>query len=647
MNWTGGRLQRHSRNAGQAVVQRQKQHFAKVRTQLQNGRTAHAVPFRPSFLDEEGLDLRDQLPSFGVGSVRNVGQSKRLQQRLDEEEAATPDARMSGRGRALRARNAQAAGARTFRRGHRATSSDGLVTHERASSLNGGRNHRKRGNAEKRKLTDMTEEYQLLEANRKRLLKRQDWVGLAPSRPVNMHFASRRDKDKICKRGKIEERPIIQQASKEKIMRWPPHHTDGKSPRPYMSGAFLNDIEGVKIRIGIDALTNQPSTQHSQTAGMSPAESSDPMLFDIHQSMYMASKEALQHTQSASTNHRIPIRSFTQIHTALPERLFPEEQASESGPEEDQQPDRSHASDFHPDFCMAQGITQRDRDRDQQRNFGKYVPANASPQKGNIGASFHVTEHVGGAARPFRLVFNDPYNFSAKGPCGALQGNVEGPTPPRDAGLPEFRDEENETGNEQENVRIGERLARESPIVNDAPWKIFLAIPDDSSSHSTTGLGLLRLSQRPDNTTKHPLDPTVESRRATVGNATRTSSSSHISASLASISRADRSSRPGCLWQRINKRGKSPVRKGLHDVFQSEELWKAFVFGNNNPPASDTIRGNPMVENEKSPITPLAYRPSRILIPSSLAVASSANSILLPAPSRLVSREASCVSDSI
>ena len=79
MNWMGGRLQRHSRNTGNGVINRQKQHFAKVRTQLQNSAAQHTIPFRPSFLQEVGVSLGRKLPPFCDRSSGRVGYSRRLQ----------------------------------------------------------------------------------------------------------------------------------------------------------------------------------------------------------------------------------------------------------------------------------------------------------------------------------------------------------------------------------------------------------------------------------------------------------------------------------------------------------------------------------------------------------------------------------------
>ena len=54
MNWTGGRLQRHSSNSTNGVVAKQKQHFAKVRARLQTGENSqNNLQFQPNFLPSE------------------------------------------------------------------------------------------------------------------------------------------------------------------------------------------------------------------------------------------------------------------------------------------------------------------------------------------------------------------------------------------------------------------------------------------------------------------------------------------------------------------------------------------------------------------------------------------------------------------
>lgn len=85
MNWTGGSLQRHSKRASKDIVNRQKAHFARVRTTLQNGPNPQPAPFVPSYFQDEDVGPGGRLPTFGIGSVRHAGHSKRLQERRDKE----------------------------------------------------------------------------------------------------------------------------------------------------------------------------------------------------------------------------------------------------------------------------------------------------------------------------------------------------------------------------------------------------------------------------------------------------------------------------------------------------------------------------------------------------------------------------------
>ncbi|KAF2087478.1 hypothetical protein K490DRAFT_57083 [Saccharata proteae CBS 121410] len=87
------RLQRHSGNNKNALTNRQKQHFAKVRTQLQHVTTAHRSPFAPDYLAAEHpaeirvSDHSSKLPQ--AAAPRSDGGRDR-QQTLDEFEDVAP-----------------------------------------------------------------------------------------------------------------------------------------------------------------------------------------------------------------------------------------------------------------------------------------------------------------------------------------------------------------------------------------------------------------------------------------------------------------------------------------------------------------------------------------------------------------------------
>jgi len=90
MNWTGGTLQRLKAGRQNGVLQKQKEHFAKMRARLQNAPNSSAPPFFPSYIKYNDLNQGGRLSSFSSGTVRHVGHSKRLQQdRRDREESYT------------------------------------------------------------------------------------------------------------------------------------------------------------------------------------------------------------------------------------------------------------------------------------------------------------------------------------------------------------------------------------------------------------------------------------------------------------------------------------------------------------------------------------------------------------------------------
>ena len=90
MNWTGGRLQRHSHRNQDSTLQRQKQHFAKVRTRLQHTRQSQSLLFQPSFLRHDASTLADNGMLARHDSHRDVGHAKSRQATLEEFDSTKP-----------------------------------------------------------------------------------------------------------------------------------------------------------------------------------------------------------------------------------------------------------------------------------------------------------------------------------------------------------------------------------------------------------------------------------------------------------------------------------------------------------------------------------------------------------------------------
>src|SRR4051794_14837057 len=95
---------------------------------------------------------------------------------------------------------------------------------------------------------------QLLEANRKRLLEQQDWVGIDHSKPVNLHFMSRSEKDRIGKRRRVR--------GQFGATARPKHDNDCLGYQPQPAGGTVaarllpvptqNDVKDIRIRVGTD-----------------------------------------------------------------------------------------------------------------------------------------------------------------------------------------------------------------------------------------------------------------------------------------------------------------------------------------------------------------------------------------------------------
>lgn len=95
MNWVGGRLQRHSKASKNEVLQRQKQHFAKLRQQLQKGSEPSSNPFHPGW----STGIRDDMSTGLADMSRGKSQrpSQKSQRKLEDFDNTAPMARRLSR----------------------------------------------------------------------------------------------------------------------------------------------------------------------------------------------------------------------------------------------------------------------------------------------------------------------------------------------------------------------------------------------------------------------------------------------------------------------------------------------------------------------------------------------------------------------
>jgi len=123
-------------------------------------------------------------------------------------------------------------------------------------------------------------ETRLLEANKKRLLTQPDWVGIHASKPVSLQFLSREQKEKIGKRRatRATHGAIKKQKVDRRSWRKDPDHQRATFVKSFHDGVRRNSGESIRIRIGVDALTDTYSTQPQEYA--QSHASSESMLFD-------------------------------------------------------------------------------------------------------------------------------------------------------------------------------------------------------------------------------------------------------------------------------------------------------------------------------------------------------------------------------
>jgi hypothetical protein len=307
MNWTGGRLQRGQKNSGNTAANRQTQHFAKVRLQVQNNNpsTHRTVPFRSSFLIHDGSSLAGHTAPIGPDVQRHVGHVPRIQKTLEEYRSTAPLARrlasMKKRAptRAHSRRRADASSRNIPRQAARVMQRQPEPTRLEAHNQNSHpRIQRVKSNASspassrKKEHVQQSVEVETVEANRKRLLQQSDWVGLAPSRPIQMQFWSCQDKERIGKRRRIDREIDARRAVIRGVKSQGGYNGETiLTHRPFRSGMLPNIPKRVSVRIGDDLLMSDIVDSSSeieeaiqpQAVPVIHRQSSDTMLFDAEE----------------------------------------------------------------------------------------------------------------------------------------------------------------------------------------------------------------------------------------------------------------------------------------------------------------------------------------------------------------------------
>ena len=249
MNWTGGRLKRHSKANGNQLLKSQKQYFAKARQQLQNGPGA-APPSRFSLF--EGL-----LPSDGY---RTFGHTP-----LDPRHPS----------RALKGPNRQnpSSSEREPRSSNVLSANNGVS--EPISPV--------RRESKSAQILKSREEPNSLDWIKQKLLRNSDWAGLAVAKPLSITFTPAEEMERIGRRRKVTKeerrrtgRPFGQQHVHHNLIR-PFDKGQNQSPAP------ANDPTDLSIRIGSNihqTLTTKSSVQRQPVSPSHNSTAAEPMLLD-------------------------------------------------------------------------------------------------------------------------------------------------------------------------------------------------------------------------------------------------------------------------------------------------------------------------------------------------------------------------------
>jgi hypothetical protein len=419
----------------------------------------------------------------------------------------------------------------------------------------------------------------LLEKNKKRLLSQPDWIGMDPSKPVSLRFPSSKEKDRIGKRRKITgtHRAVMRQRLHAEPAAQPERDTLG---RVFENGA-VRKIDNVRIRIGTDALTNTYSNQpnESEHSQASP----DPMLFyqeephaqhdaeepnlappvnpQLHASINAPGQASAVHYE-----HRPSGENMRRFVTTRPHEPSSSRDGSGQG-----------SSAYYGQLKLQ-----------SQRAITTHEERNCSPPTSRL------MHDVQGNERALHLVFGDS-NSSAAG-CGRILWEnhdicdtqlAHEPLPTRVSKAGPMH----QLTSDRKQSPVDETSAV-LPIVDEEPWRTYLAISDGGSSHSDAAIGFRNgmLHDRP--TPQHSNEVvTNRSQHVSQGDQGRISSPA-VFTSLPSVKRGMRKSMAKNLSAVDSTRRWSLDKEDPQTLTEDERLWQAFVFGSDMSSPSQSMHNH-------------------------------------------------------
>ena len=242
MDWTGGTRRRYAQTGkNNDIVQKQKAHFAKVR----NAGQQHPPSSMPDFMREAVVSKGYQLTTAPQRGQSKISQATRGSSRNSTSAAARQ------RGQAAHARSSAING----RHGSRHEPAHPVRNEMKAASSRGSKRSRDQANS-----TNLTEEERALQAARRRLLARSDWLGLDASKPLKIDFPANRESYRVGKRRKVKKASPRQPSRGIQHRRvTPPFQHRECLGRPLLSDAGVDESIDIKIGTGAFGSQSQPS----------------------------------------------------------------------------------------------------------------------------------------------------------------------------------------------------------------------------------------------------------------------------------------------------------------------------------------------------------------------------------------------------
>ncbi|CZR53158.1 uncharacterized protein PAC_03036 [Phialocephala subalpina] len=313
MNWTGGRLQRHS-NAADNVKQRQKQHFARVQ---QNLRCAPKFksPAKWSVFD---LIAEDRQQSLRESSV--VQLAPKASSREESRSTSKLPARLLPTAHAARKREHNRIKPTPVPDDdlYNATPPPWKYKQERKDllSLSGVGS-----------VGEQQQEEESMSEKRRRILRRGDWVGVGIQKPLNVAFASPRDEENIGRRRKVLHSHRARYETRQTHItspfppraRCPAHIAPAEWARQQQQQAAMGRAD-VRISTGGRVVPPGLSSSSARTATRyrSQATPSDVMLLDNNDDVF---QPEVQQTPSSAVQHYSPFSGSHNHSRDRPSRL--------------------------------------------------------------------------------------------------------------------------------------------------------------------------------------------------------------------------------------------------------------------------------------------------------------------------------------